>query len=521
MDSAQLEKVNKAFEFVKGELAAQNISASKLKLTGSISLINYSNPENSKEFEKANYTTIDNEASFKDFSTEEAANLGTISMKLTDDNYEELQTEVNLKPNIHVGDRYVEVKANDINTNQEKILLKENGVTVIDFWAEWCGPCISAMKHNFEMIEKNFNHWKDKVAFYTATSSDKETAENFIKEKGWNKFPEIINHYLIDENNNTYSQTYGVEYIPFILIVDQKNVLRHVGSIGETNIEEIINKILAGDEYKEEKKTFSSGVDTVFSEKFEKFEKEFYAIYPTFQDYYKKASISRKISFKYDIEKNAVVDIKNTSLSFSISLRKEDYNKINTLLNEFFTIEEITNHKLKVDLLETFDLEIPENFQCHQCQKNIERGQEIAYTCKDCKIFFCFTCVNSIKKNEGKDALVHKEHYLIAFKSINQQNSKCIETYKLGKNLFAKKDNYEKMHNFSCNGCGNNDFMERYICLTCRPGAMQRGGFCDICESCFSKIYNNSDHYECMDKNHLVDHIYLNLLYSGNNYYDY
>ena len=69
----------------------------------------------------------------------------------------------------------------------------------------------------------------------------------FLEEENWNKFPEIIQHfYRTDEN--TASIIYGLQYIPFILIVVQKGVLRHGGKILVLNIE-LINEILEGKEF--------------------------------------------------------------------------------------------------------------------------------------------------------------------------------------------------------------------------------------------------------------------------------
>ena len=59
------------------------------------------------------------------------------------------------------------------------------------------------------------------------------------------------------------------------------------------------------------------------------------------------------------------------------------------------------------------------------------------FFCYLCNIFICSECVKSKKENKGFDALVHREHYLIAFQNPDPNNLKNIEKYKLGKNLFA------------------------------------------------------------------------------------
>ena len=147
------------------------------------------------------------------------------------------------------------------------------------------------------------------------------------------------------------------------------------------------------------------------------------------------------------------------------------------------------------------------------------------YFCYFCNIFFCSECVNSRKENKGFETLIHKEHYLIAFQNPDPNNLKNIEKYKLGKNLFAIKseDELKRDHNFGCDCCAKADYYEeRYICLTCEKGALMSNGLKDYCALCIKKIYDeNQVNLLPEDDNHKENHVYLHMIYSGEDYYEY
>src|SRR5262249_36414263 len=65
--------------------------------------------------------------------------------------------EVTLK----VGDPAPQLKADKWLQGGEVKAFEPGKVYVVEFWATWCGPCISAMPHLAQLQE----HYKDKVTF--------------------------------------------------------------------------------------------------------------------------------------------------------------------------------------------------------------------------------------------------------------------------------------------------------------------------------------------------------------------
>jgi thioredoxin 1 len=94
-------------------------------------------------------------------------------------------------------------------------VLTENGVSVVDFWAEWCGPC------------RMLGPIVDEVA---RGYSDSETVK--------------IGKVNVDENTDL-AHKYGIRSIPTILFLKNGELVdKFVGVKTKDEIEEKINSIL-------------------------------------------------------------------------------------------------------------------------------------------------------------------------------------------------------------------------------------------------------------------------------------
>ena len=99
----------------------------------------------------------------------------------------------------------------NINNNFKDEVTNNNGLTIVDFWAPWCGPC-----KMFGPIFESVSNIKSEVKFCKLN---------------------------IDEDTENISKEYGVMSIPtVILFKDGKEIKRNIGFMDEDSLIELIGE---------------------------------------------------------------------------------------------------------------------------------------------------------------------------------------------------------------------------------------------------------------------------------------
>ena len=150
--------------------------------------------------------------------------------------FQSIEREVRKRANrnIVVGSRVSNFSLPDSSGKSYQLYELLNEITIIDFWASWCGPCIKEIP----VMKNIYQNYRDKGLSVISVSLDQS-------EKQWIKAlerysPAGIN--LIDKNNKSTESlkaSYEIYSIPYVYIVDKNGVVVGDNLRGEDLVKKI------------------------------------------------------------------------------------------------------------------------------------------------------------------------------------------------------------------------------------------------------------------------------------------
>ncbi len=162
-------------------------------------------------------------------------------LNLPEDEFENIQKQylesAAQKDKDEIIEKYGDIKAIDFtlaNLEDQKVSLSDytGKVVILDFWALWCGPCISSFPGMQELVNKFEN---DNVEFFFINSWEssepektKEKVMEFLEEKGYNF------NVLFDYTDEVITK-YKIRGIPTRILIDKsgnmKTIIRYTDDL--------------------------------------------------------------------------------------------------------------------------------------------------------------------------------------------------------------------------------------------------------------------------------------------------
>ena len=128
-----------------------------------------------------------------------------------------------LNKELNIGDKFVDFEMMDPNGQQRKLSEFQGKIVLLEFWASWCGPCLSDMPY----LKKTYDNYHEYGFEIFAVSFDinKEDWLKAIEQHNlnWNHVTELKSH------GNTAAFIYGVYGIPDNFLIDEKGIIKARG----------------------------------------------------------------------------------------------------------------------------------------------------------------------------------------------------------------------------------------------------------------------------------------------------
>ena len=104
------------------------------------------------------------------------------------------------------------------NKWQELDKLKGEKLTVIDFWATWCKPCVNAIPELVKISDK----YKNKGVAFISINVDGNRGRQKIRPMAWSLG---INFPVLLDTNGRVQKKLGISAVPSLLIIDAEGRL--------------------------------------------------------------------------------------------------------------------------------------------------------------------------------------------------------------------------------------------------------------------------------------------------------
>lgn len=142
-----------------------------------------------------------------------------------------------LNKELKIGDEFVDFEMLDSNGQQRKLSEFQGKIVLLEFWASWCGPCLSDIPYLKKTYE-NYHKYGFEI-FAVSLDINKEDWLKAIEQKNlnWNHVTELKSH------GNTAELIYGVSGIPDNFLIDEKGIIKARG-LRRDKLDKVLEKMI-------------------------------------------------------------------------------------------------------------------------------------------------------------------------------------------------------------------------------------------------------------------------------------
>jgi len=147
---------------------------------------------------------------------------------------------------LSIGDPNPGLKLAKFVKGEEVTVPLKDDVTVVEFWATWCGPCRAGMPHISELQRE----YGDKVRFVGVTQEAEDVVTGFLQSAGpgGETWDDVIDYRLaLDDGgwtNNAYMRAANQNGIPCAFIVGRDGIVEWIGH--PASIDQPLKQIVDG-----------------------------------------------------------------------------------------------------------------------------------------------------------------------------------------------------------------------------------------------------------------------------------